>query len=129
MTLLLVGQLFTYESFHEVLIVSQGNLGSIAVTILIVLLPIYELAALPALLSMNLPSDIIRASAYVARAVSLLVIALALNAWMVVPGASTGLLGDTVHVSANILTLLAVVVFAGAIWYATIKQVEQPKKK
>ena len=129
MVLLLVGQLFTYETFYDVLIVSQSNTGSVLVTTLMILLPIYELIALLALLSMNLSREVVCTSAYVARAVSLLLVAMALNALIIAPGDSTGLLGDTIDVPAHILTLLAMAGYAGAIWFATSKQVESPKKK
>ena len=129
LTLLLVGQLFTYETFYEVLVASHSNLGPIGATLLMVLLPIYELAALPSLLSMNLSRDFVRLSAYVARTVGLLIAAMALNALVVAPGASTGILGGTLAVPAGAVSLLATIVFAGAVWLATTQQVERTKDK
>ena len=129
MIVLLVGQLFTYESFYSVLVTAQGNLSPIVVTILMVLLPIYELMTLPALLSMTVSSTILRASAYAARIVSLLLVAMVVNSLAVAPETSAGLLGDTIYVPAHLVTLLLVALYAVAIWYATARQVELPKKK
>lgn len=129
MIVILIAQLFTYENFYDVMAVSQANLEVIVIGALIVIVPIYELASLPALLSMDLKKSVIRASAYIARIVSIVLASLALNSMLIVPGLSSGLMGETINVPAHVLTLIFAITFAAAIWYATQGQVEQPNKK
>ena len=126
----LISQLFTFEDFYEVLTVAHGNLGVGSIVMILVLLPIYELGSVPSLLSMDLSKQFIRASAYVARSVSLLLVALSINGLVVAPGESTALLGATIGLPAHILTTLGLIGYAAAIWFATRNQlVEAPTKK
>ena len=124
---LIISQLFTYEKFYDVIAGLGLGGGKIVTGVLIGLLPLLEVAALPFLLSMNIPMA--------ARSISRIAVVAAPSLWLLLyavaimqgaDGVGAGLLGATVHTTLSWWLVLAVAALTAC---AVIVARELPRRK
>lgn len=124
---LIISQLFTYEKFYDVIAGLGLGGGKIFTGVLIGLLPLLEVAALPFLLSMNIPMA--------ARSISRIAVVAAPSLWLLLytvaimqgaDGVGAGLLGATVHTALSWWLVLAVAALTAC---AVIVARELPRRK
>lgn len=124
---LIISQLFTYEKFYDVIAGLGLGGGKIFTCVLIGLLPLLEVAALPFLLSMNIPTAV--------RSISRIAVVAAPSLWLLLytvaivqgaDGIGAGLLGATVHTTLSWWLVLAVAAMTAC---AVIVARELPRRK